>query len=283
MVLKQYRKKATCDFWDTHWEENSMVDLYKGISNDFLLKKMTEYLQKDGKIIEGGCGLGQYVFGLKERGYDIEGIDFARKTISKLNVIKPELPVRFGDVYAHNYKDSQFNGYISLGVIEHDEEGPQKMLNEIARVLKDEGVLFITVPYYSLLRRLKKFLSFYPDNFSNNKEFYQYYFTGKELKRHLKRQGFRTIKVIPFHISKGIKDELSFLAHSITKFRNENQKCLDDGTKGIVDDLHKYEFKKILKRLLLTVSRYLSNNFILSIFLGHMLLAVARLDKNDQG
>src|SRR5262249_3570807 len=43
---------------------------------------------------------------------------------------------------------------LSLGVVEHDERGPEELLVETHRILKSGGVLILSVPYDNLLRRL---------------------------------------------------------------------------------------------------------------------------------
>ena len=57
------------------------------------------------------------------------------------------MPVIQGDILDLKYPDAHFDAYISQGVIEHFEEGPQQALNEAWRVLKPDGLAFITVPY----------------------------------------------------------------------------------------------------------------------------------------
>src|SRR5207249_11956885 len=50
--------------------------------------------------------------------------------------------------------DGALSGYISLGVIEHDPDGPDALLVEAHRVLAPGGVLVVSVPYVNGVRRL---------------------------------------------------------------------------------------------------------------------------------
>ncbi|OPX25693.1 MAG: hypothetical protein B1H05_03480, partial [Candidatus Cloacimonas sp. 4484_140] len=108
----------------------------------------------DVKILEAGCGLGGWVIYLKERGYDILGLEYETFIIERSKQYDPEIPIIKGDINALDFPNDYFDSYISLGVIEHFEEGPQKALSEAYRVLKPNGLAFITVPYLTVLRKL---------------------------------------------------------------------------------------------------------------------------------
>lgn len=73
------------------------------------------------KIVEVGCGLGRYVFLLKEIDIDIEGLEFFEETIKLLNSwkIENEFDVCFkaGDVTEIPYKDKSLSSYLYFGVI----------------------------------------------------------------------------------------------------------------------------------------------------------------------
>ena len=72
-----------------------------------------------------------------------------------MNKIDPNLNIKFSDVKHLFLEDNSVAGYWSLGVIEHFWDGYSEISNEMLRVIKPEGFLFITHPYISSLRRLK--------------------------------------------------------------------------------------------------------------------------------
>lgn len=75
-------KNATSEFWDAHWQKDDFVEKIKQGRNNRLVKKFTnKYLKPGLKILEGGCDIGQNVYGLEKWGYDAYGVDFAEKTI----------------------------------------------------------------------------------------------------------------------------------------------------------------------------------------------------------
>ena len=112
------------------------------------------YLPKGEKILEAGCGLGAWVVYLGERGYDIDGIDHDGRVIDRLKAWQPSLPVFQGDISQLSYADGSIGAYISLGVMEHFEDGCDAALAEAHRVLKPGGLLFFTVPIDNIFRKI---------------------------------------------------------------------------------------------------------------------------------
>ena len=103
--------------------------------------------------MEAGCGQGQVAVGLREAGFDVVGIDLARAALTSLRGRQPELPLVVGDVGVLPFPDASFDAVVSLGVVEHFEAGPVHLLADHARVLADDGILFLTVPARNWYRR----------------------------------------------------------------------------------------------------------------------------------
>lgn len=144
-----------CNLWDRMWttrtieHELEQCDL-EVTRRDLLLS----YLPKEGKILDAGCGFGKLVIYLKRLGYNITGIDNNDMAIAKLKEFDSELQVELGDILNIHYPDSTFHAYISMGVIEHFEEGPLPALSEAHRVLKPNGLIFVSVPTVNIIRQI---------------------------------------------------------------------------------------------------------------------------------
>ena len=211
--LVYYRSQASAQFWDEHWKKHFSPEIYKKADRGNLIwfeKPFTQYLPKEGRILDAGCGLGQYVQALRVRGYDAEGIEWGDETVKTIHSLYPDLPIRPGDVTRIEVPDSYYSGYISLGVVEHCQRGPEPFLKESYRVLKSSGVAFFSVPYFHPFRRIKARLGFY-GNRPSSLEFYQYAFTTKEFNTILQKTGFKIIDRMVYDGLKGVKDEISLL------------------------------------------------------------------------
>jgi ubiquinone/menaquinone biosynthesis C-methylase UbiE len=188
------------DFWTNHWtkaeieSEIRMWDFFGG--RPWILK----YTPRYGKVLEAGCGLGRYNFYLSNLGIDTIGLDFSDKTIDYLNDWKKNNRynnVRFvkGDIKSLPFENESLSGYLSFGVIEHFQEGPEKALSEAFRVLRPGGVAIITTPnrswniirskVYSSIKNLIKILI----GKKKAKVFYQYEYTPCQLKGFVQKSG----------------------------------------------------------------------------------------------
>ncbi|MBI5530079.1 MAG: class I SAM-dependent methyltransferase [Candidatus Doudnabacteria bacterium] len=116
---------------------------------------MYKYMPKDGLILEAGCGLGQFVKFLSDKGYSIKGIEINEDAVRAANKAFPNLDIISGDVAKLPYPDAMFDGVLSLGVVEHFIEGPKEALKEMFRVMKPGGTALICVPDFNKLRQFK--------------------------------------------------------------------------------------------------------------------------------
>lgn len=208
--LVYYKKAADADYWDSVWKKEGGDEIYAQAQKGelgYYENIFPKYLPKQGKILEAGCGQGQIVLALAVLGYDVEGVDYAEKTIQFIRSKFPQLKVRVADVTALEVPDDHYAGYISIGVMEHDVNGPDVFLKEALRILQPGGIAFISVPYQNILRRVKAKLGVYKGN-PNGLEFYQYAYSKKEFADYLQRFGFHIISTHQYGGYKGVKDEL---------------------------------------------------------------------------
>lgn len=215
---------ATPEFWDHQWEDEELKkSILAGAKERFVFSNTKRYLAPGSKILEGGCGKGQFVYSLQSRGYDAHGVDFAQKTVEKVTGLLPALKIHLGDVRHLDFSDASFDGYWSLGVIEHFLEGYEAIALEMHRVLKPEGYLFLTFPYMSPLRRLKAFFSVYPTLQKNKvhpSSFYQFALPAPAVIHTFQALGFDLIRKQPYEGFKGFKDESGVLKPFLQKIYN---------------------------------------------------------------
>jgi len=165
-------------------------------------------------VLEGGCGRGQYVAYYAARGVRMVGLDFATATLSRLRRADPALRLCGGDVGWLPFRSGAFRAYYSGGVVEHFETGPLPALREARRVLAEDGVLLVSVPYLSPLRRLgvvtrsdrRRVAAPGPDAAGEARRFFQYAFTRAEFSALLRQAGFAVERTQGYAILFGLME-----------------------------------------------------------------------------
>jgi SAM-dependent methyltransferase len=101
-------------------------------------------------------------------------------------------PVAVMDLRALAVASGAVGAYLSLGVVEHDPDGPDAILREAARVVPAGGTLLLSVPYWNGVRRLAApYLRRQAGRLREaGGQFYQYAFTRRELGERLAAHGF---------------------------------------------------------------------------------------------
>lgn len=140
------------------WNKTDLGQRLKTCEVDGIFPFVIKYFPKHTKILESGCGDARWVKFLNDRGWDATGIEISGETVAMVSKVWPELKIVQGDVSNSPFNQNHFDGVISLGVIEHWEEGPFIPLKDIHRILKPNGIGIITVPCLNTVRKFKKML-----------------------------------------------------------------------------------------------------------------------------
>ena len=202
-------------FWEENWAASAFEESVRFMSVDPLRPLFDEYLRPDSLMLEGGCGMGNYVAYYASKGVDVIGLDFAQKALKTLHIRQPKLKLVGGDVSLMPFPDKTFDLYYSGGVVEHFESGAMPSLLEARRVLKEDGILLISVPYYSPLRRMltpfrkdewRRVENSVEEKSDTDKRFFQYAYQKHEFKKMLADAGLKTIKTQPYAVLWGIQD-----------------------------------------------------------------------------
>lgn len=199
--------------WEKQWASMSLSYFINKYSDGRLdeFEIFTKFLPRHLPVLEAGCGLGQLVVALSARGYQVKGIDYAAKTIKRIKAVAPFLDVSVGNVYALDIPAGSLGGYISLGVFEHNPEGPLAGLREVKRVLNPEGVAFISVPFLNAKRQklLQRSSPVQNVTFESGMQFYQYYFAVDDFAVFLHQARLRVLQIYPYGVYAGLTRDFS--------------------------------------------------------------------------
>lgn len=226
-----------CTFFEKIWSKGIIEQELEAIEMEIAPRVLfLKYLNKEYKILDAGCGIGKWVIYLNQLGYIIYGLDNNKLAISKLKEFDHTLQLQLGDVLRLTYPDDYFDAYISMGVVEHFEKGPLAALKEAYRVLKPNGLIFLSTPTVNIIRKivvqpmlnvilriyysyrsvksnedeLKSRNQILNKEFKKNKKkkkyyhFLEYRYSAEELQSFLKQSNFDILTTVPhdFHGSK---------------------------------------------------------------------------------
>lgn len=129
------------------WANYAHYSRARGVLVTDILSKFTPIVNQ--KFLDLGCGSGGTSLALAERGAKINAIDHHPGRIQKLSDLAAETGLAISattmDAHALEFSGANFDGVILQDVIEHLPD-PEVVLQEIARVLKPGGLIYLSTP-----------------------------------------------------------------------------------------------------------------------------------------
>ena len=123
---------------DEYWKEH----INKKLEDDIWIKNYREYFNGKGKCLDLGCGIGQYSKELMSYGYEVISADISYIALEKVkefndNVVKVDMKEELP------FSEKEFDlVFANLSIHYFSDEDTKKLMLEIKRILKEDG-LFI--------------------------------------------------------------------------------------------------------------------------------------------
>ncbi len=202
-------------YWTAQWRDCERLPDVSSIASREeyrLMKPYLDRLPRNSRILDGGCGLGEWTVFLAGQGFEAVGIDISADTVRRVREWFPACSFTHGDLRHTEFAPESFDAYFSWGTFEHFESGLADCIAEAHRIIKPGGWLFVSVPFHNrrLARRDARPLEEWDDQYDRASgyarpmRFYQWRLTKPELRRELEMRGFRVHSVTPTHKDTGV-------------------------------------------------------------------------------
>lgn len=161
-----YRQSDNKQYWTSRWA-NIPADAPMQNLDSYPLKYAEMVVDnKEGRLLEAGCGAGRILRYYHECGMEVVGIDFVAIAIDKLKSIDTTLNVRVGDITNLDFPDSYFRYVLAFGLYHNLEHGLEQSISETYRVLEPSGKVCASFRADNLQTRLTDWLA---ERRTNNK------------------------------------------------------------------------------------------------------------------
>lgn len=137
------KTKLKIKLYEIYFNSNKNNLLLKAIFSPIKFIIRGTNLTKGNKLLDIGCGSGQFLYEMKELGIDVQGVepsDFNEKENKKYR-----LKIKKANLIDAKYNKESFDLITLNHVLEHL-DNPHETLNEINKILKKDGKLIIAVP-----------------------------------------------------------------------------------------------------------------------------------------
>lgn len=174
---------------DRYWEKH----INKKLEEDMWIKEYMDILPKSGKVLDLGCGIGQYSKFFIKNGYSVissDVSDIALKKVQEFNskIVKIDMREKLP------FNNNEFNiVFANLSIHYFDEKTTYKLFDEVDRILKNDGLFIGSVngiEGYEFIKDTAKEIEYH---YWFYKDKYIRLFDAEDLKKYLNK--FDIIKI----------------------------------------------------------------------------------------
>jgi ubiquinone/menaquinone biosynthesis C-methylase UbiE len=182
-------------FYEKYWSRSGGSPAEFGFALEerkTLLRNAILALPKDQKVMDVGCGNGDFVEYLHELGFQAVGVDISIRALRKAQSLRTSgsyvgASLEEGLPFANN----SFGAIYCSEVLEHI-FSVHSALSELNRILLFDGLLILTVPYHGVAKNMAIALFGFERHYDPNISHIRF-FTRKSLASSLYRSGFKVV------------------------------------------------------------------------------------------
>ena len=219
-----YRDHSVKDYWTSRWDD---IPADQPMENSQVYPlKYAEQTVKDrqGKILEAGCGAGRILRYYHNQGVDIIGIDFIEVAIEKLKQIDSTLKVEVGNITDLRFDNKSFKYILAFGLYHNLEHGLDKAIKETYRALENGGSVCASFRADNIQTKLTDWLTERRANGSSKagggQAFHKMNLTRLEFEQAFEKAGFNIDLIAPV--------ENMPILYKFSFFRASNHKRFDE-------------------------------------------------------
>lgn len=137
-------KNGYLEMWDNWSKKRASIPVYDNWLDDYI-DILTE--NKDAEILDLGCGIGADTLYLIEKGFNVLSCDFSNEALKSIRENIPNSKTRYLDMQETFLFENESYSLIIADLSLHyfDNEITIHIMNEIKRILKNNGVLLARV------------------------------------------------------------------------------------------------------------------------------------------
>ncbi len=134
--------------WDSFYKENKVEEMpwyEKNLDLD-LEYQINSMNLTQGKFLDLGTGPGTQAIQLDKLGFEVTGSDISKNAIEKAKQLSSNVSFVVDDILNSSFPDDSFDFILDRGCFHVLEPSLRKdYLNQIKKILKDDGILFLKV------------------------------------------------------------------------------------------------------------------------------------------
>ena len=189
------RREFYVNYWSREGKAIPECDPTIAHRKRLLSLALTRFLppnQRMARMLDAGCGNGEFTGYIKQLGLDVTGIDIAAPAIERARTSFPDIVFHTASLEDQlPFPDMEFDAVWCTEVLEHIFD-IHACLSEFNRVLHQGGILIVTTPFHSLVKNLAIALVGFDKHFNPSLSHIRF-FTKSSLTESLNLAGFEPL------------------------------------------------------------------------------------------